>query len=143
VSPSAGVQASAHPRLVQLPAGVERIALGLSACCVGAAALGGASGVDVSHPGTPGCVFRAVTGLPCPFCGLTHSMMAWGQGDLGAVVAQNPLGLLLLPLAVVLLVVGVRAMLRRRRFAWPVPALWAGLALLVVSWAVQIVRYST
>jgi Protein of unknown function (DUF2752) len=127
----------------RLPAGVDRIALGLSACCVGAAALGGATGADVSHPGAPGCLFRAVTGLPCPFCGLTHSMMAWGRGDLGAVIAQNPLGVLVLPVAVVLLVAGVRAMLRRRRLSWPVPVLGAGLTLLLASWVVQIVRYST
>jgi len=62
------------------PQGVDRPALGLSVCCVGAAVLGGLSGADVAHPGAPGCLLRAVTGIPCPFCGLTHSMMALGQG---------------------------------------------------------------
>ena len=117
--------------------------LGLSACCVGAAVLGGVSGADVDNPGAPGCVFRALTGLPCPFCGLTHSMMALGQGDLGAAVLQNPLGLLVLPLAILVLVAGVRVMLRNGRLRWPVPLLWAGLGLVVVTWVIQIVRYST
>jgi Protein of unknown function (DUF2752) len=109
---------------------------------VGAAVLGGVSGADVHHPGAPGCLFREVTGLPCPFCGLTHSMMALGQGDPTAAALQNPLGLLVLPLAIVLLVAGVRVMLRRRRLSWPVPVLWIGLAVVLMSWLVQIVRYS-
>jgi hypothetical protein len=132
-----------HARRVQLPAGADRIVVGLSACCVGAAVVGAVSGADVHHAGAPGCLFREVTGLPCPFCGLTHSMMALGQLDLGAAVMQNPLGLLLLPLAIVLLAAGVPVMLRRRRLSWPVPALWAGLAVLLLSWVVQIVRYTT
>jgi hypothetical protein len=70
-------------------------------------------------------------------------MMALGQGDLGAAAMQNPVGLLVLPLAIGLLVAGMPVMLRRRRFSWPVPALWAGLAVLMLSWVVQIVRYST
>jgi hypothetical protein len=123
--------------------GAERIVLGLSAACVGAAVLGGVSGADVDHPGAPGCVFRAVTGLPCPFCGLTHSMMALGQGDIAAAVLQNPLGLLVLPLAIVLLIAGVTVMLRHGRLKWPVPLLWAGLGLVVATWVIQIVRYST
>jgi len=69
-------------------------------------------------------------------------MMALGQGDPAAAALQNPLGLLVLPLAIVLLVAGARVMLRRRRLSWPVPVLWAGLAVVLVSWLVQIVRYS-
>ena|SRR5690242_1584175 len=125
------------------PQGVDRAALGLSLCCVGAAALGGISGVDVNHPGAPGCLLRAVTGIPCPFCGLTHAMMALGQGNVAAAIAQNPLGLLVLPLAVLVLVMGVRVVLRGGRLRFPAPALWVGLGLLLTTWAVQIVRYAT
>jgi len=125
------------------PEGVDRVAIGLSLCCVGAAALGGISGADVAHPGAPGCLLRAVTGMPCPFCGLTHSMMALGQGNLAAAVAQNPLGLLLLPLAIAVLVLGVRIVLRGGRIRWRAPVLWAGLGVVLASWAEQIVRYGT
>jgi len=125
------------------PQGVDRPALGLSVCCVGAAVLGGLSGADVAHPGAPGCLLRAVTGIPCPFCGLTHSMMALGQGNLAAAVAQNPLGLLVLPLALVLLVLGVRIVLRGGRIRWPpTPVLWVGLGVVLVSWVVQMVRFA-
>jgi Protein of unknown function (DUF2752) len=127
--------------VLHAPQGVDRPALGLSLCCVGAAALGGISGADVAHPGAPGCLLRAVTGIPCPFCGLTHSMMALGQGNLGAAVAQNPLGLLVLPLAMVILVLGARVLVRGGRIRWPVPALWVGLGVVLAGWAVQIARY--
>jgi hypothetical protein len=137
-----GVSTSVIRRpVLHAPEGVDRAALGLSLCCVGAAALGGITGTDVSHPGAPGCLLRAVTGIPCPFCGLTHSLMALGQGSLGAAVAQNPLGLLLLPLAVLVLVMGLRVVLRGGRIRWPAPALWVGLAILLASWGVQIVRH--
>ena len=129
--------------VLHAPQGVDRPALGLSLCCVGAAALGGISGADVAHPGAPGCLLRAVTGIPCPFCGLTHSMMALGQGNLGAAVAQNPLGLLLLPLAMVILVLGARVLVRGGRIRWPVPALWVGLGVVLAGWAVQIARFLT
>ena len=139
-----GVSTSAlRSPALHAPEGVDRAALGLSVCCVGAAVLGGLSGTDVNHPGAPGCLLRAVTGIPCPFCGLTHSMMALGQGNLAAAVAQNPLGLLLLPLAVAVLVLGVRVVLRGGRIRWRAPVLWAGLGLVLASWVVQIVRYAT
>jgi hypothetical protein len=86
------------------------------------------------------CLFRAVTGLPCPFCGGTTAVARLGRGDiLGAVVAS--------PLAVVLLA------------GWPVrdvlhpPAWWqarwqsrplrwgAGALLLVTAELWQLVRF--
>ena len=124
------------------PEGVDRAALGLSLCCVGAVALGGISGAGVGHPGAPGCLLRAVTGIPCPFCGLTHSMMALGQGNLAAAVAQNPVGLLVLPLAILVLALGVRVVLRGGRIRWPAPVLGVGLGVVLAGWAVQIVRYA-
>jgi hypothetical protein len=135
-----GVSTSVIRRpVLHAPEGVDRAALGLSLCCVGAVAVGGISGTDVAHPGAHGCLLRALTGIPCPFCGLTHSMMALGQGNL----AQNPLGLLLLPLAIAVLVLGVRVVLRGGRIRWRAPVLWAGLGVVLASWAVQIVRYVT
>jgi hypothetical protein len=69
--------------------------------------------------------------------------MALGQGNLAAAVAQNPLGLLLLPLAIAVLVLGVRVVLRGGRIRWREPVLWAALGVVLASWAVQIVRYAT
>jgi hypothetical protein len=38
------------------------------------------------------CVFKRLTGMPCPGCGLTHSFCALGHGDLKAGFAFNLLG---------------------------------------------------
>src|SRR5436190_2028681 len=39
----------------------------------------------------PGCPFRAVTGVDCPFCGMTRATLALGAGDLRAALALHPL----------------------------------------------------
>ncbi|MCF8033885.1 MAG: DUF2752 domain-containing protein [Desulfarculaceae bacterium] len=41
------------------------------------------------------CPFRALTGLPCPGCGMTGAMVLLCQGQLGAAVGMNPFCLLL------------------------------------------------
>ena len=38
------------------------------------------------------CLFRNVTGLPCPFCGSTRSVGHILQGELSAALQSNPLG---------------------------------------------------
>ena len=38
------------------------------------------------------CGFKALTGLPCPGCGLTHSFCAIGKGDLRKAFAFNAVG---------------------------------------------------
>jgi hypothetical protein len=37
------------------------------------------------------CPLRAVTGVPCPFCGGTTAAVALAAGDLGGALAANPL----------------------------------------------------
>jgi hypothetical protein len=40
------------------------------------------------------CLFRAVTGVPCPFCGGTTAVVELGHGDLRAALAASPLAAL-------------------------------------------------
>ncbi len=40
------------------------------------------------------CVFRALTGVPCPTCGTTRAAIAFLSGDLAAAFAANPLAVL-------------------------------------------------
>ena len=51
------------------------------------------------------CGFKALTGLPCPGCGLTHSFCAIGKGNLRDAVAFNAVGP---PLFLVAVLVWVR-----------------------------------
>jgi len=88
------------------------------------------------------CPFRAVTGLPCPTCGLTRAVHWLMRGDVGRALAINPFDTLFLLVAVPLfaglwvanLVGGFAVRLsmspRERRVAW---ALLAAVAL--ANWA--------
>jgi hypothetical protein len=46
-------------------------------------------------PAGPVCLFRFLTGLPCPGCGLTRSFCALLHGEPGAAWSFNPFGYLL------------------------------------------------
>lgn len=39
------------------------------------------------------CIFRNVTGIPCPSCGSTRSVIALTQADFHGAVMTNPLGI--------------------------------------------------
>lgn len=84
------------------------------------------------NPGLP-CPLRTVTGVPCPFCGLTTSVKAVLGGDGRAALAANPFGVLLVAAAVVLLVVP-----RWRRVSLPLVVLGGGIAL---SWLFELHRF--
>jgi hypothetical protein len=42
-------------------------------------------------PLLPDCLFRELTGLPCPTCGSTHAALALARLDLREAIAFNPL----------------------------------------------------
>ncbi len=41
------------------------------------------------------CPFRALTGLPCASCGMTHAFVALAHGDVAGAWSASPLGALL------------------------------------------------
>ena len=73
------------------------------------------------------CPLRSLTGIPCPFCGMTRACVAAVHGHLGASLAFNPAGLLVLAIAAIAL---VRPVLLRRI----VPPLWLVAAGLGALW---------
>jgi hypothetical protein len=52
--------------------------------------------------GVPVCFFRAMSGLPCPGCGLTRALSSLAQGHPGAAFSYHPFAFILLPLFLVL-----------------------------------------
>ena len=48
---------------------------------------------------TPGCMFRNVTGLHCPGCGMTRATHALMHGDVATAFRFNPVGFVLFPVA--------------------------------------------
>jgi hypothetical protein len=86
-------------------------------------------------PGHPSlhCPLRALTGLPCPLCGLSTSVEETVRLHLGDALAANPLGVLLVLAAVALLV------LRPVRLALPRTVVPTALA---ASWLFELHRFS-
>ena len=109
-----------------------------AAICVatlGATALGAiAPAAHAVAAGPVTCPFHAVTGLPCPFCGLTHSLLALGAGDWRASLHLNPLGPLLLVLAGPCLY----RFARDGRARPPRGLATTALAVVAAAWAVQL-----
>ena len=48
----------------------------------------------------PGCVFRGLTGVPCPTCGSTWSLVHLSHGDILSAFSMNPLVTLVMIAAV-------------------------------------------
>jgi hypothetical protein len=76
-----------------------------------------AGGLVLSHlpngVGLP-CPLRALTGVPCPFCGITTSVRSALGGHLGRALSVAPLGLVVLALALALCGDHLRARVRHR-----------------------------
>jgi hypothetical protein len=108
--------------------------VGLSAATTGAAALGAAGVLSASVAGPATCLFAAATGVPCPFCGLTHGVAELGAGHLQAAVALHPLA----PLAAILALAVPLALLRGRKLALSPVTLAALSALVLLTWAARV-----
>jgi Protein of unknown function (DUF2752) len=89
---------------MRLPAG-HRIPLDDTDLRVASGLLLGCAALRAAAPGEPGvpCPLRELTGIPCPFCGMTTSVTATVELDPVAAVAANPGGPVLVLLAVAIL----------------------------------------
>jgi hypothetical protein len=94
----------------------------------------GAAAVLPMLPGDPGvpCPLRSFTGVPCPLCGMTTSVEAAVHLQLGEALAANPMGVVAVVVAIVLLV--------RRPATLPVwvPGILVALA---AMWVFQLHRF--
>lgn len=52
-------------------------------------------------PWLPSCLFHKLTGLHCPGCGMTRAAHAMFHGDIAGAFRFNPVGMVLLPVALV------------------------------------------
>jgi hypothetical protein len=86
-------------------------------------------------PGDPGvaCPLRALTGVPCPLCGMTTSVVATVHLDVGEALAANPMGVVAVVVALVLLVAHPRS------FRLPSLVAYAALA---GMWAFELHRFA-
>ena len=96
----------------------------------------GAAAVLSAAPGDQGlpCPMRAVTGIPCPFCGMTTSVTAAVRFDIASAWAANPMGMVAVVAAVVLLV--LRGVTEVRVPWWLIGSTLAGM------WLFQLNRFA-
>ncbi len=65
-------------------------------------------------PWMPPCLFNRLTGLHCPGCGMTRATWAGLNGNFAQAFRLNPLGVILLPLAVLALAIEMIGWVRGR-----------------------------
>ena len=75
------------------------------------------------------CIFKHLTGIPCPGCGTLRALQLLLQGDVVGSLRMNPLGLLLVVLAVVCVV-------------WYVVDLWTGRHTLYKAFHTRLPNYT-
>jgi Protein of unknown function (DUF2752) len=83
----------------------------------------------------PPCPLKTVTGIPCPFCGMTRGVTSLVHGDFAHALLMNPASFLAVALAVVLLV-----QWRTKKVVIPV---WVIAVVMAVMWSWQIFKYAT
>jgi Protein of unknown function (DUF2752) len=85
----------------------------------------------------PTCLFRSVTGLPCPTCGATHAVVALSRLDWSGALAANPLATIgALALLLGGLAAGTAALLGHpfREPRWGPRLRWPVLLLVLLNW---------
>ncbi len=83
----------------------------------------------------PPCPLRTVTGVPCPFCGMTRGVTAIVHANFSAAFGYNPGAFLVVAMALVLLVAW-----RWQRVRIP---MWAVFVFFAALWAFQLFKYAT
>ena len=94
---------------------------------IGAGLLLGCAAVRAAAPGDVGlpCALRELTGVPCPFCGMTTSVTATVELDPFAAIAANPGGPVLVLLAVAILLGPARRLVVRSSLVYfALAAMW-------------------
>lgn len=96
----------------------------------------GAAAAFAMAPGDQGlpCPLRAATGVPCPFCGMTTSVVAVVRLDVASAWEANPAGIIAVVTAVLLVLV-------RRPAELPVPW-WLIGAATAAMWLFQLQRFA-
>jgi hypothetical protein len=122
---------------VTAPSASKPLELDLNPLRYGGAAMLGIAAVRPMLPLTPvaPCPLRTLTGIPCPFCGMTRGVTSLVHGQVTAAFTYNPGAFLIVAMAIVLLLAW-----RWQRVRIP---MWAVFLFFALLWAYQLFKYST
>jgi hypothetical protein len=121
-----------------LDTGARRASGLFTARLLGAGVVAGGYVVPLAPDVGTVCPLRRLTGVPCPFCGMTTGVVSTVHGDLSAAIAANPAAPLLVLAVIaawVLWAVGRRGPLVPRRLAGPAAVTAVG-----AVWVYQLLR---
>lgn len=85
----------------------------------------------------PGCIFRKLTGIECPGCGMTRAAHALLNGRISEAFSFNPVGIILLPLAMIAIGIEVIGWVREKPLPFRIPTgRWGSsiAAVLLIVW---------
>lgn len=85
------------------------------------------------------CIFRTVTGLPCPTCGYSTAIGCLLGGDVLHSFAHNPAWIFWLALQLGLVFIGVKSVVTGRQALIPVRWIVILAAILVLNWAAKFI----
>ena len=124
---------------VTTPTASSPFELNLKPLRFGAAAMFGIAAIRPALPDAlplgPPCPLRTLTGIPCPFCGMTRGVVALVHGHVSTAFSFNPGAFLVVAMALLLLVAW-----RWQRVRIP---MWAVFVFFGALWAFQLWKYAT
>ncbi len=85
----------------------------------------------------PGCLFRQLTGIECPGCGMTRGTHALLNGRIAEAFAFNPVGMVLLPVAMLAIGIEVIGWVREKPLPIQIPSgRWGAtiVAVILMAW---------
>lgn len=93
------------------------------------------------RPYFPGCLFHRFTGLHCAGCGMTRAVFATLHGEWGRAFRMNPMGMVLLPLAMIGLGIEILGWVRDRplpfRFRLGPRGAWVLAGIVLLFWVLR------
>ena len=85
------------------------------------------------------CLFKSITGLPCPTCGYSTAIGCLLGGDFTHSFAHNPAWIFWLALQVGLVFIGIKSVVNGRQVLIPVRWIVVLAAILVLNWAAKFI----
>ena len=85
------------------------------------------------------CIFRSVTGVPCPTCGYSTAIGCLLSGDFGQSFLHNPGWIIWITLLAGLVFIGIKSIITGRQAVIPGGLVYLLSALIVLTWVAKFI----